>query len=280
MNENSSFWEHFFGVPNFETSPFVETSESNGRVQFYWELTCTSFENLVLLQVTSKNWFHQHLQRQHAASRCWPPEKIQATKAIEPECVVASVCRGYVAYVVGVDFESDTIEKWQKDPEKRDLADLGFCTEEFDNGCWSKLNTDRLRHWWVLLVPDTEVLIQIVNTSHVGIHMELWRSVLPSLPARCILDVNGMTQQNADSWVQWMLPLVSSSHVAQGCWIDHRVSFRATKLVCFLVKSVEGGVSFVDPVSGHPRLLYGNHEEPPWPKCIQVFAHAIFIKVQ
>jgi len=25
----------------------------------------------------------------------------------------------YVAYVVGVDFESDTIEKWQKDPEKR-----------------------------------------------------------------------------------------------------------------------------------------------------------------
>lgn len=151
---------------------------------------------------------------------------------------------------------------------------------EFDNGCWSKLNTGRLRHWWVLLVPDTEVLIQIVNTSHVGIHMELWRSVLPSLPARCILDVNGMTQQNADSWVHWMLPLVSSSHVAQGCWIDHRVSFRATKLVCFLVKSVEGGVSFVDPVSGHPRLLYGNHEEPPWPKCIQVFAHAIFIKVQ
>jgi len=50
----------------------------------------------------------------------------QAIKAIEPECVVAAVCRGYVAYVVGVDFESDTIEKWQKDPEKRDLADLGF----------------------------------------------------------------------------------------------------------------------------------------------------------
>lgn len=44
-----------------------------------------------------------------------------------------------MAYVVGVDFESDTIEKWQKDPEKRDLADLasvgGFCTEELDNGC-------------------------------------------------------------------------------------------------------------------------------------------------
>ena len=40
-----------------------------------------------------------------------------------------------MAYVVGVDFESDTIEKWQKDPEKRNLADLGFCTEEFDNGC-------------------------------------------------------------------------------------------------------------------------------------------------
>ena len=42
-----------------------------------------------------------------------------------------------MAYVVGVDFESDTIEKWQKDPEKCDLADrfvlvVGFCTEEFD----------------------------------------------------------------------------------------------------------------------------------------------------
>lgn len=47
---------------------------------------------------------------------------------------------GRVAYMMGVQFESDTIEKWQKDPEKRLLAE--------------KQRSQKLRNIGPLVKPD------------------------------------------------------------------------------------------------------------------------------